>query len=334
MAKIWEPNIMYSALRPYVDWCCRTSYRQIKMVGKENIPKDVPVIFAPNHSNTLMDAVVMLQYDRSATTFGARADIFKNPSTAKVLRFLRILPLARRRDGQDAVSHNDEIFDEAIDSIGHHAPFCIFVEGTHRTKHSLMRPRKGIFRIATKGASVLGTPINIVPVGIDYSDYFHYMGKCRLSFGKPIPVLEDSDIPELTNTLYEKMSELITFFPDDENYDKAWAEYERTHVSNHYWWHYPLALLTLPFFIIFGIISFPMWLAALLIGRKMKDKAWLNTVRFGCKFAGVPIMTVLWAIFGFIFLPWWVVLIGFPLIWYSQPVTYVLLSFYRFVLGK
>ena len=334
MAKIWEFNFFYSAFRPYVDWCGRTSYRSLKTIGKENIPHGVPVIFAPNHSNTLMDAVVMLQYDSSATTFGARADIFKNPFVAKVLRFLRIVPLARYRDGKEAVSHNEEIFDEVIDSIGHHAPFCIFVEGTHRTKHSLMRPRKGIFRIATKGAAALGSPVYIVPVGIDYSDYFHFMGKCRLKFGKPIEVHEDSDIPQLTDTLYEKMSELITFFPDDENYDKAWAEYERTHVAKHHWWHYPIALLTLPFFLFFAAISFPMWLAALLIGRNIKDKAWLNTVRYGCKFVGVPVLTILWAVLGFIFLPWWIVLIGFPVLWYSQSVFYMLLSFYRFVLGK
>lgn len=332
MAKIWAHNFWYSFLRPYVDWCGRTSYRSLIVRGKENVPTDTPVIYAPNHSNTLMDAIVMLQCDKDATTFGARADIFKNPTAAKLLRFLRIVPLARQRDGQDALAHNEDIFDEVIDCIGHDVPFCMFVEGTHRTKHSLMQPRKGIFRISTRGAAKLGKPVSIIPVGIDYSDYFHYMGKCVVTFGHPIQVDENSNFLELKDTLYQKMSELITFFPDDENYDKAWAEYERTHVAKRQWWHYLLALLSIPFFLFVGALSLPMWVAALLLGRKIKDKAWLNTIRFATKFALLPILTILWAVLGFIFLPWYLVIIGFPVLWYSQSVFYALLSFYRFVL--
>lgn len=333
MARIWSYNFLYSALRPYVDWCGRASYRSLKVVGKERIPQGVPVIFAPNHCNTMMDSIVVLQYDRSATTFGARADIFKNPKVAKILRFLRIVPLARQRDGQEAVFHNEDIFDEIIDCIGHDVPFCIFVEGTHRAKHSLMQPRKGIFRISTKGAAALGKPVYIVPVGIDYSDYFHYMAKCTVTFGEPIKVEEDSDIPAMKELLYKRMSELITFFPDDENYDKAWAEYERTHVAKRHWWHYILALASVPFFVLTGILCLPMWVTALIIGSKMQDKAWLNTIRYSCKLGMLPILTLLWAVLGFIFLPWYIVLIGFPVLWYSHSIFYALLSFYRFVLG-
>lgn len=308
------------------------SYRTLKVRGEENIPgQDCAVIFAPNHSNTLMDALVILQHSRKATAFGARADIFKQKTAARILRFLRILPLARQRDGNQAVSGNDAIFDEAIDCINHNVPFCMFVEGTHRTKHSILPIKKGIFRIATKAAAQLNKPVYIVPVGIDYSDYFHYMSDCLLSFGEPIKVEADSDIASLKDLLHERMSQLITYFPDDENYDKSWSEYELTHSRNVHWWHYPIAILLFPIYVYFLLLCSPMVLASEIIGGKMKDKAWSNTVRYSTKLILLPILFILWAVLGFIFLPWWLVLIILASLLVSHSVFFVLQGFYRFV---
>ena len=78
MKAIYEKDGLYSSLRPVVDWCCRHSYRRFEMHGEENLPEDGALILAPNHTNTLMDALVMLRAYKGPTVFGARADIFKN----------------------------------------------------------------------------------------------------------------------------------------------------------------------------------------------------------------------------------------------------------------
>ena len=57
MGKIYENDRLYSMLRYYVDYCIRTSYRETTVCGQENIPEDGAVIIAPNHCNTLMDAL-------------------------------------------------------------------------------------------------------------------------------------------------------------------------------------------------------------------------------------------------------------------------------------
>ena len=58
--KIQDPNFWYSLLLPYVNWHTRMSYRRFEVHGKENIPRNSAVIFGVNHSNTLMDALVLL----------------------------------------------------------------------------------------------------------------------------------------------------------------------------------------------------------------------------------------------------------------------------------
>lgn len=53
--KIQDYDFMYDFLRYYVDFALKLSYRHIKYVGKERIPQDGAVIYAPNHTNALID---------------------------------------------------------------------------------------------------------------------------------------------------------------------------------------------------------------------------------------------------------------------------------------
>ena len=104
--KIQEYNGTYSFLHSLVSFAVNRSYRKILHVGKENIPQDGAIIFAPNHTNTLMDALVILAYNHGPKVFVARADIFRNRKLAKILTFMKIMPIMRQRDGISAIKKN------------------------------------------------------------------------------------------------------------------------------------------------------------------------------------------------------------------------------------
>ena len=214
-------DFWYFLLRPYVDFCCRHSYRRVVFAGKENIPEDGAVIFAPNHCNALMDPLLILASGKGAAYFGARADIFNNRLFARILAFLKILPMIRIRDGFRNVVKNREVMLKIEKVLAQGIPFCMFCEGTHRTKHSLLKIGKGIFRIAFEASFKLGkqTKIYVVPVGIEYGDYFRYMSTALVQFGKPIEVTgPETDISGMTEAeiydyhrslLRERLSGLI-----------------------------------------------------------------------------------------------------------------------------
>ena len=236
MAQVQDKNRLYAFLRPYVDWMFRRSYRRIQYVGKENIPTDGAVIFSPNHSNALCDAMAVLTINSSRKVFVARADIFKNPRQAKILNWLKIMPINRIRDGVDEVMHNDETIHNAVLTLRDGVPFCILPEGTHRPKHSLLPLRKGIFRIALRANELFGQdkPVYIVPVGLEYGDYFHLWDDLTVNIGQPINVTQfvkehsELDYPQLINALREeltlRMRELILWVPDDDNYEQNIAK--------------------------------------------------------------------------------------------------------------
>ena len=235
MGKIQDDNTLYSICKYAVDHHTRRSFRRIRVIGKENIPTDGAVVFGSNHCNTLMDALVLLATSRQKKVFIARADIFQKPRTAKILRWLRILPIYRIRDGIGAVrDKNGDTMDQAIDVIHDEVPLYLYPEATHRTKHSLRQLSKGIFHIALDANRKFGheKPVYIMPVGLEYGDYFRFRSTLLISYGKPINVTdymkehegenEAVIINNLKAMLAERMSELISFVPDDSDYDAIW----------------------------------------------------------------------------------------------------------------
>ena len=232
MREFWDKDGLYSFLRYYVDFTTRRSYRRLTVLGQLPPEDDgVATIYAANHTNTLMDALVVLQLRHGGTLFGARADVFRKPAIARILHFLKMLPLARHnRDKAEEVAHNRIAFEEIDRALAHGLPFCLFPEGRHRPMHSLLPMRRGIATLAFKSAAQ--RPTRIVPIGIDYSDWFHYRGDAVVRIGEPLDVnafaagipanTQDSDRDALLqDEMYKRLSSLIFFILDDEHNEES-----------------------------------------------------------------------------------------------------------------
>lgn len=232
--KIYQKDLGYTILKPIVDTCTTFSYRKTEVVGKENIPSDGAVILSPNHCNTLMDALVILRSDCHAKVFGARADMFNNKLIAKIMYFLRILPMVRQRDGLRNVLKNVETQDIIVETLENDVRFCVFPEGRHRPAKSLLPLGKGVCRMALAANAKFGDkkPVYIVPVGIEYGDFFRFRSTSLVTYGKPLNVTEyikslDTGneaqiIDSIRKELAVRMSGYFTFIKDDENLNEKW----------------------------------------------------------------------------------------------------------------
>ena len=231
--KIQDYDGLYAFLRHYVDFILKMSYRKVNYTGLENVPQDGAVIFAPNHTNALMDALLILAMDKKPKVFVARADIFKNPTLAKIFTFLKIMPIMRMRDGIDEVKKNNKTIEKAVDVLKDKVPFCIFPEGQHQAKHSAQPLSKGIFRIAFQAQELMpDQPLYIVPVGIQYGNFFRFRSTVNVKIGQAINVTEfvnthTENTPQeqmniMREILAEKMKSLIMYIPNDEDYDATY----------------------------------------------------------------------------------------------------------------
>ena len=380
MRKCYEKDWRYNLLKSWCDVTIGSLFSRIDSQDKENIPEDGVILLAPNHCNTLLDALVVLRDRKEPTLFGARADIFRKPFLNKFLRFLRILPIPRVRDGMQEVLHNRETMDEVIEALDHGMKYCMFCEGTHRTKHSLLPLKKGIVRTALLANERLkGKPVYIVPMGLDYQDYFRLQTPLTIRYGEAINVSEfvaahpemgDAEIyRQILAELKERMSRLITYLPDDENYDGRWAitkiagqeaamaagepliaeaaEFDHTRKERKLsMWSFGkkrpvlqtlgkllLAILLLPLFLFSAVVTAPMWLLSAYLVHGLKDKAFSRTARFGVKWQMTPWMILIWALVFFLCLPFKKALAAFLLALPSHSLFYEMINEGRILLS-
>lgn len=213
---IFRNNPFYKLLYYYSKFFHRIYYRKFTVTGIENIPRNAPVLFAPNHQNALMDALAVLFASKQTVGFLARADIFKKPSIAKILNFLKIMPVFRIRDGYETLENNKEVFQNTINVLKANIPICILPEGNHLGEKRLRPLKKGIARIAFQAEMEENFKLNlqIIPVGIDYSNYFNAGSDLHVHFGKPIlikdyQILLSENQPKALNSLIAKLSDGI-----------------------------------------------------------------------------------------------------------------------------
>lgn len=231
--KIYEYSFLYYLLSKVAFFFLRIYYRKITIIGQENVPKgDIPIIFAPNHKNALMDALLLLRsFPKEQIVFMANSQMFiHNMRFAKFLRFIKMLPVFRMRDGYDKLGNNEGSFIEAIDVLNSEKKLCLMPEGQQIEQRRLLPLVKGMFRIGLHAQEKYGREkgVKIVPVGIDYED-LNYSGRNALiQFGQPVELSEYFDLytenPALAynavrGELYSRIEELMLNVNSTENYE-------------------------------------------------------------------------------------------------------------------
>lgn len=221
----------YAILKEVIGfWHNNVFYRKVIVLGRDNIKPDKHMIFAPNHQNALMDALAVLFALKGQPIFLTRADVFKKRMVAKVLYFLKMLPVYRIRDGFRSVMGNDEIFDKTIDVLKNKRGLVILPEGNHEGYRRLRQLKKGICRVAFQAeeASDFKLNIQIIPVGLEFSHYTRYRQVLTVIFGKPIEVSEYHEIyrkspevalNELRSRLSAEMKKIIVHIDSEEDYE-------------------------------------------------------------------------------------------------------------------
>ncbi|OJV40706.1 MAG: hypothetical protein BGO29_05730 [Bacteroidales bacterium 36-12] len=249
MSKIYENSLAYLISKKYVNWSFKKFYKEVIVIGKENIPINKPVIFAPNHLNALMDALAILSLPpfRQVKVYLSRADIFKLPKPiVKFIHFTKIMPAYRMRDGFENLSKNKESFSMADEVLLNGACMCMMPEGDQGLEHKIRPLVKGIFRIAFSAQQKMtdGKSVQIIPVGLNYGDFVKQGKHLIINIGKPINVAsyykDYEEKPSITintikNKLKEELEKLALHIDSEEYYDSFLTMIEVTNEQYLEW---------------------------------------------------------------------------------------------------
>lgn len=191
-------------------------FRKIVIEGESNIPENSPIILVANHQNALIDPLLLATHTRLNPHFLTRASVFKNPIAAKLLGWIRMLPVYRVRDGFSTIQQNQKTFDETYKILRANGTIIIFSEGSHSLIRNLRPLSKGFTRIAFGFKEKYpDKELVILPVAFNYSAHRRSGAQVRITFDQPIPVnMPASKSGQLTRVVATALSKLVVTIPD------------------------------------------------------------------------------------------------------------------------
>src|ERR1043165_4030947 len=179
----------------------RVFFKRIDVVGLERVSAGVPVIFAVNHPNALIDPLFLLCFAPRPVSFLAKAPLFTMPVIGWFVRGLDSIPVYRKEDKVPGGS-NEETFARGRAGLARGGAIAIFPEGTTHSDPRLRELKTGAARIAL-GASM--ERIAIVPVGLYYTSKQTFRSSAVMQLGDPIcgraGSLEPAEVEALTQRI-------------------------------------------------------------------------------------------------------------------------------------
>ncbi len=187
---------LYHIVRPVVTLAFKIYFKKIYFTGAENIPQGKPVIFSVNHPTGFFEPTLLAcVFWECDFYFITRGDMFKKPFYRRILENLLMIPIYRFRDGFENLRQNAVIMDNIRDMLSENKAIMIFSEGTTITAKRLHPLQKGLGRMAFSNYEKYGDlDLQIVPIGITYSDPHTPRGEVMIKVGQPIPLSNYYDI--------------------------------------------------------------------------------------------------------------------------------------------
>lgn len=237
-------SLGYWLLKQYIKFADWLIHKRIIVAGKEKIAQNKPIVFAPNHQNALSDPLAVLLYTRFQPVWLARADIFgKSKAVDVLLKFMKIMPVYRLRDGKENLEKNEQTFADSIKVLEHNFALALFPEAAHSGKRQMLVHKKAVPRIVFMAEEKTNNQldIQIVPTGIYYSHYWKFNRTVIVNFGDPIPVKSfmktyaespNTAVIDLKNKIYDAILPLTINIKSKKYYE----EFERIReiYGNHF----------------------------------------------------------------------------------------------------
>lgn len=182
-------RVLELALVPLLNLMVKTFFRKIEITGVENVPVDAPVIFTPNHMNSLVDGILArTQLPREPRPLAAYK-LWEVAALKPLLVAVRAIPVYRQQDSQDPQyrENNRGTFAACYEALAQKYCIVVFPEGESHAGPGLQKLKTGVARIALGAEQNCGPlGVRIVPVGLNFDAKQKFRSRVLLSIGEPI----------------------------------------------------------------------------------------------------------------------------------------------------
>ncbi len=165
----------------------RIFFREIETSGIERLPRDRPLVIVANHTNSIVDALLLLALPGCEPRFLAKSTLFAHPFLAPLLRLAGALPVYRRVEGPIDPPKNLRTFARCHEALAAGENVALFPEGISHSHPRRLALKTGAARIVLGAESRLGPlGVRIVPVSLRYETKQRFRSRVRIGIGEAI----------------------------------------------------------------------------------------------------------------------------------------------------
>lgn len=226
-------------MRPLLDrmlaWVALLSlrgfFRSVEVTGREQVPRDRPILVVANHYNAMVDAVLVVHVLGRVPRFLAKSTLWRSPLARPLLALAGLVPVRRRQDELSTSVDNAAMFQAIHRALRHRAVVAMFPEGMVSRTPSLEPLRTGAARIALGARTSGAAGLTIVPMGFLYEDRVALRSRALARVGRPIdldaeigaivgregPIGDDDAdaVRRLTDAIQQRLEEVVPSYRDE-----------------------------------------------------------------------------------------------------------------------
>jgi 1-acyl-sn-glycerol-3-phosphate acyltransferase len=178
-------GLLYRGLKLASKLAIKILCRDIRVNNSDILQWKGPLLLAANHPNSFLDSILLDTLFEQPVWALARGDAFNNKWHAKLLRQLHILPVYRTSEGTQNLSINYQTFSACVALFQQNQIVTIYSEALCVNEWHLRPLKKGTARLAIQAWDA-GIPLQVIPVGINYSTFKTFGKNVHINFGAPI----------------------------------------------------------------------------------------------------------------------------------------------------
>lgn len=162
-------------------------FRQVELLGANQLPSAGPTIYVGNHYNALIDPALALGWLPLGVRMLAKSTLWTQVPVGLFVRLAGAVPVYRHTDAGTDTSKNVEMFTRCWEILGAGGSIALFPEGLSHNEPRLQPLKTGAARIAL---GALGrhpeVALSIVPVGLIFEERERFRSRALIEIGRPI----------------------------------------------------------------------------------------------------------------------------------------------------